>query len=459
MMTTRGTTRALMVALAVGTLLLPTMGGCAGTQRPEDRHDPEVVTMEGALGNRYVPAGAQTEIVARLRIGTRAPASAHRPPINLALVIDTSGSMDGRPIQDARVATAALLDTLHDGDRLAVVAFHSETEVVLPSTQIDRGRLDELRHQVSQLEAIGTTDLAGGLRAGLEEVIRNYEPQGINRVVLLSDGVPNDATMIEGLAQAAGERSIAITALGLGTEYDETLLAAISQRSGGRFHYVADSAAVAQVFQDEVLRMRRMLARNLAIELRPGPGVRIESVVGQPMVSADGSVRVPIGDLAEGESRDVIVRLRADGRREGALVEVMDAVLGFDDALDEAGHFQRRIFLGARSTLSAEDLASGRDEDVERDAARMMAAAVTIEAIALARGGELEQARAMLSSAAAQAQASASSYGDAELAEQAQGMRVVEESFSYDDAPTAAPSMPSAAYEAHDRAMSVIQGD
>ena len=457
-MTTRGTVRALC-AMVVGMGMLGA-AGCAGSQRPEEQRDPEVVTMEGALGNRYVPAGAVTEIIARLRIGSRAPTTAHRPPINLALVVDTSGSMDGRPIEDARIATAALLGTLHDGDRLAVVAFHSQTEVVLPSTVIDRGRLDELRETVSHLEATGTTDLAGGLRVGLEEVIRHYDPTGINRVVLLSDGVPNDASIVYGLAQAAGERSIAITALGLGTDYDETLLAAISQRSGGQFHYVADSAAVAQVFQDEVLRMSRMLARNLSIDLRPGPGVRIESVVGQPTVAADGSVRVSVGDLAEGESRDVIVRLRADGRREGAVVEVMDAVLAFDDALDSAGRFERRVFLGARSTMSPDDLASGRDEAVERDAARMMAAAVTVQAIALARGGELEQARAMLSTATAQARRSAQAYGDAELEAQASGMAAVEESFESDSAPTStSPSMPPAAYEAHDRAMSVIQGN
>ena len=90
----------------------------------------------------------------------------------------------------------------------------------------------------------------------------------------------------------------------------------------------------------------------------------------------------------------------------------------------------------------------------------MMAAAVTVQAIALARGGELEQARAMLSTATAQARRSAQAYGDAELEAQASGMAAVEESFESDSAPTStSPSMPPAAYEAHDRAMSVIQGN
>ena len=464
----RSAARALIAVLATGTL-----AACGSAQEGAGREDPELVMMEGELENGFVPAGQATSLALRLRVSTLPPRGMHRPPINVALVIDTSGSMDGRPIDDARAATAALLDSMHDGDRLAVVAFHSEVEVVLPSTRVERGNLEALREQVSALRATGTTDLGGGLRAGIEEVIRHYEPQGINRVVLLSDGVPNDPSTIEALAQAAGERSIAITALGLGTDYDETLLAAIAQRSGGRFHYVDDSSAVASVFQGEVLRMRRVLARNVAIDLRPGPGVRIESVVGQPQVSADGSVRVPVGDIAEGETRDLIVRVVAEGRRAGALVELIDAVLTFDDAAFDAGRFERRLFLGARATTSAEDLAGGRNESVEIDAARMLAAAVTIEAIRLARGGELEQARAMLAQAAAQAESEARTRGDAALAEQAQGMRTVEgylpsvaadapgspaASQEYDFSEDDAERAPGAIRSEHERAMRVLQG-
>lgn len=469
--------RVALAAVLSGALALLAVG-CGGAQGGARGEDPELITMEGTLGNTFVPAGQTTSVVARLRIATLPPRDMHRPPINVAVVVDTSGSMDGAPIDDARAATLSLLDAMQDGDRLAVVAFHSETEVLLPSTRIERGQLGELRERVSEMRAMGTTDLAGGLRAGLEEVIRNFEPQGINRVVLLSDGVPNDPSTIEALAQAAGERGIAITALGLGTEYDETLLAAISQRSGGRFHFVEDSGAVASVFRDEVLRMRRVLARNLAIALRPGPGVRIESVVGQPQVSADGSVRVPIGDLAEGETRDVIVRVTADGRRAGALVELMDAVLAFDDAAFDAGHFERRVFLGARATASQEDLASGRDASVELDAARMLAASVTVEAIRLARGGELQRARDLLAQAAAQAESEARNRGDRALAAQAEGMRTVEaylptlpyeatattgSAYDYSDEaamPAAAPAedAPRAIRAEHERAMRVLQG-
>ncbi|HJL17819.1 MAG TPA: VWA domain-containing protein [Sandaracinaceae bacterium LLY-WYZ-13_1] len=466
----RTTTMAWLVAM--GTVL----GACGGAQGGGETEDPQVIVLEGDLGNAYVSAGAPADVISRIRIDTRSLPNARRPPINLALVVDTSGSMDGAPIADAREASLQLLDTLHPEDRLTVVAFHSETEVLLPSTRLDGADVEELRARIGRMEARGTTDLAGGLQAGLEELVRHHDPEGINRLVLLSDGVPNDASPVLPLATAAGERGIGVTALGLGLDYDETLLGRVAQQSGGRFHYVEESSAVAQVFRDEVLRYERLLARNLTLEVRPGPGVRIHSVVGQPTTTASGAVRVPLGDLSEGEHRDVIVRVNADARRAGAMVELFDAVLTFDDAVQEAGRLERRVFLGARATADEAELENGRNEEVERAAARMLAAATTVQAIEQARAGRVDEARAILDRAAREAEAVARR--DEGLREQVSEMRVLGEALpsmappgatpddvSYDDdagdAPAAAPAEPPARVirRAHDRAMGVIQSE
>ncbi|MCA9605748.1 MAG: VWA domain-containing protein, partial [Myxococcales bacterium] len=162
------------------------LSACGGATIAEEGEDPEVVLLGAELGNDLVMAGEPSEVVTRLRVETAVLEGAARPPINLALVIDTSGSMDGDPIADARAASLDLLSTLHPEDRLAVIAFHSETEVLLESTQLEGADLGELRSRIGRMEARGTTDLAGGLRAGLEEVVRHFEPDGINRLVLLS---------------------------------------------------------------------------------------------------------------------------------------------------------------------------------------------------------------------------------------------------------------------------------
>lgn len=425
-------------------LLCATLVGCGGAQTAREGEDPQLVVMEGDLGNRFVSAGQPADLLSRIRIDTRALANAARPAINLALVVDTSGSMQGEPIADARSASLALLDSLRPEDQLAVISFNSETEVLLASTRLAGADLGALRRQIGRMEARGTTDLAGGLRAGLEELVRNFEPDGINRLVLLSDGVPNDASPVLPLAQAAGERGIRITALGLGLDYDETLLGQVAQASGGHFHYVEDSSAVADVFRDEVLRFERLLARNMTLELRPGPGVRIDGVVGQPVALGGGAVQVPLGDLSEGEEREVIVRLHADPRRAGATLELMDAVLTFQDAVQDAGSLERRVFLGARATDQNDELEAGRNVEVERAAARMMAAVTTVQAISQARQGDIEAARALLARAAAEAEHVAEQASDTELRTQVSQMRVLGDALPSlgSSAPAAAPVPP-----------------
>jgi Ca-activated chloride channel family protein len=441
----------LLAALALA------LTGCGASTVSLSRRDPEVVHLEGGLANRFVQAGEPNVLVSRLRITAGAAPNARRPRINLALVLDTSGSMEGAAIAQAREAARSLLDQLRDGDRLAVVTFDSRTEVLLPSTVIDGGRLEELRERIGRMEARGTTDLAGGLRLGLEEVVRNYDATGINRVVLLSDGVPNDASPVGALAQAAGERRIAITAIGFGLEYDETLLASIAQTSGGRFHFVEEPSAVASLFRDEVLRLERTVARSAVVELTPGPGVQLDGVVAGSWSGSGNAIRVAIGDLAEGETRDVLVRLRVDPRRAGSTIEALDATLSFDDALEDAGRLERRLYLGARATDDAAELAAGRDATIEREAARLVAAAQTIQAIEVARAGEIERARAILAAAEREASAMATATGDVRLRTQATQMQVLDNALPAMAAPSPQVEQARAVRAAHGAAMEMIQ--
>lgn len=369
------------------------------TAPPPPPEDPDVVELRGELGNEFVQAAQPSEVIARLRVSGDRLAEVARPPINLGLVIDTSGSMEGDPIRDARDASLSLLDLLAPGDRLSVVAFNSRADVVLPSTEITGAGLDEVRAAIEQMQAHGTTDLAAGLAAGIAQVSAHRFTEGVNRIVLLGDGVPNDEAPIRPLAQGAGQAQIPITALGLGQDYNEVLMGEIAQLSGGHFHYVEDSSAVAATFRDEVLRLSRLVARGVMMILSPGPGVQIESVVGQSVTASGNQVNINVGDLAEGESRDVIVRMRAEGRREGASVELLDATLSFVDAVAGAGPLERRVFLGARATADIERFEQGRNAEVMRDAERMQAAAVVIEALRVARAGDYGRAHDLLEEA------------------------------------------------------------
>jgi Ca-activated chloride channel family protein len=253
-------------------MLVLTLPGCGGAAPVEPTRDPNIV-LDGALERRVLPAGEEAIEHARVRIGVRDPTRGQDAHANIALVVDTSGSMKGDLIVEARKAAASLVDALSDDDRLAVVAFHSKTEVLLPSTPLDDDVREQAKSAIAAMRAVGTTDMSGGLQAGLDQVGAYFDANGINRVVLLGDGVPNEGSALRPMAEAAGRRGISITSLGLGEDYDESVMGAIAQLSGGRFHYIESAAKVVAFLKQEALRLDGVYARNAVLELTPGPGV------------------------------------------------------------------------------------------------------------------------------------------------------------------------------------------
>jgi Ca-activated chloride channel family protein len=411
----------------------------------------ETVAFEGATTNTLLRAGAPDDLTAQLRIATRAPQNAGRVPVNVALLVDASGSMEGKPIADAIAASLAMVDGLADGDRLAVVAFGSTTETLLPSTELDGGSRAEARKQLGELRAQGTTDLAGGLQRAVDQVSANLDPQGINRVVLLGDGVPNDESNIRSIASGAGARGIAITSLGLGLDYDETVMGTIAQLSGGKFRFVERSEQVASFFKEEVLRLHTVYARNARVTLTPGPGVQVRSVVGQPTSVSGRQVTVSIGDLSRDDVRKLAVKLSVEPRRDGAPVELLDAVLVYEDPLAGGAQVERRLFLGAHASGDAARIEAGRNAQLEDEVALLETAAATVEALQKQKTAGSEAASADLERAASAAESQAQRTGNAGLKKAATSLRELQQNLPK---PGPAPATPS---PARDRASQVVR--
>ncbi len=390
----------------------------------------ELIDLEAITSNHFALADKPTEIQVRVHLKAKPRKGTKRPQINLGLVVDTSGSMEGSAIDDARKASLALLDALSEGDRLALVVFHSTTEVLVPSTVLTKETIADIRTKIGGIKANGTTDLAGGLAGGLNEVRKVFQANGINRVVLLGDGVPNDPIQLPGLAQAAAAQRISITALGLGLDYDETLMSQLSLTSGGRYHYLKDSSQVARVFTDEVLRLKQVVGRGTAVTFSPGPGVVVKEVLGLPVQRIGTKAVVVLGDMSEGDERDVLVRLQVAGRHAGSVVELLDAEVGVDNPDRPGLRLAQRAFVSVKATADAAEIAKGRERDVEHSVAKMSLADAIVHAIALARAGDVPGARKMLDAAEKDAKAAAKEFDDADLAEKAKGIPAVRKSLA-----------------------------
>ena len=164
-----------------------------------------------------------------------APTTGRRAPAAVQVVLDRSGSMDGERLDAAKRALIALIDRLDPNDRFGVVAFDDEVQVVAPAGPLaDKLALE---HAVASVSSGGMTNLSGGLLRGLQEARRVATDAGAT-VLLLSDGHANQGILehdkLAAVAANARDHGVTTSTIGIGLDYDETLLAAVARGRAGR---------------------------------------------------------------------------------------------------------------------------------------------------------------------------------------------------------------------------------
>ncbi len=240
----------------------------------------------------------------RVRLGLKADAStsdAPRVPTDLVVVLDRSGSMTGDKILDAKAAASELVGQLGAEDRFALVSFASDLSVDLPLTV---GTVEARQRAIDALEAGGGTDMRAGLATGLE-VLGASAPGRARRVVLISDGLPDTADPLPALARRAAVMEAPLTAIGIGMDYDETLMQTLADAGTGNFHWVERGPQLSVVLADELDTARETVASGVRVALRSDVGARIVDAAGYPIV--DG--HFDMGSLFAGQHRSLWVTL------------------------------------------------------------------------------------------------------------------------------------------------------
>jgi Ca-activated chloride channel homolog len=290
----------------------------------------------GALSASRILRGAGGQIFAAFDLVADPAPSTSRQPLNLALVIDRSGSMAGDKIVHAQQAAVALIDRLDRRDRIALIQYDDAAQVVVPSVHTDAEGKSRLRDAVRALTPGGSTNLHGGMTLGRDEVQRHMAANQVSRVILLSDGLANagesDPTVIADSARSAADRGVRITAVGVGLDYNEDLMEAVAEAGRGHYYYVSDAAGLETVLAGELSSAQATVATQVELHLRPAcAGVEIEQVFGYDTRREGNTVRVPLADLFGGDTRRMLVGLRVPARTAGALGAVT-AELRYRDA-------------------------------------------------------------------------------------------------------------------------------
>lgn len=204
-------------------------------------------------------------------------ARGERLPLNLCLAIDRSTSMQGTRLEHVKGAAHQIIDELHDNDTLAVVVFNDRAEVILPSQPLVNRALAKAR--VSTISASGGTEILKGIQAGLAEIKKHHGQRVTSHLILLTDGQTyGDDERCIAEARQAGAQRIGITAMGIGEDWNDTLLDQIAVQTGGVSAYIASPGQVRALLQQQVRGLGTVFAQGLTLGIGCVEGVWVENV-------------------------------------------------------------------------------------------------------------------------------------------------------------------------------------
>lgn len=324
--------------------------------------------------------------------------STERAPVNLALVIDASGSMGGGKLEAAKSAALGLIRRLSERDRISIVSFASDVIVHLDAVAVTSANAARIEAEISRLETRGMTFLSGGWFAGVECAARIAEedPRLAARVIILSDGHANEGIVdAEELREHAGElraRAVLTSCLGIGDGYDEQLLRGIAESGGGRLHDAELTSEISSVLLGELDDIFGTVLEDVQVTLSVPDGMKAEVLGRSNSESGTERLVVSLGALQNETERVVVFKVACPSAARDQ---------SFSFHLTAIGKSAEEGSMRETSTVTATLVATGgtanssqaRDIGIAEIVARTWSANVVSTAARMNRDGAFEEAK------------------------------------------------------------------
>jgi Ca-activated chloride channel family protein len=355
------------------------------------------------------------EIVVKIDLSTVAErGNSRRPPLNLAVVLDKSGSMTGAKLEKTKQAAMLLVDRLAPQDFISLVVFSDNAHVLVPAQRVDDKRA--LKRAIQGIEAGGSTALHAGVTLGADQVEEYLSSRRINRVILLSDGLanigPSSPRQLRRLGSDLAEKGISVTTIGVGDDYNEDLMAGLAEASDANYYYVKDTEKLPEIFAKELGDMISVACRDVRIEITCPDGIKPLGFIGRPETFSGQRATVSLNQFTGGQSRYLLLRCQVDGETpEVARVKVTYADEYDNGSSHSTGGTVRIDYSGDRRVSD-----KSINGAVVAEKELMLAAVAKDAAMAEADAGNYQRAAQIL---AVQSAALNRAYADAPAAEQA----------------------------------------
>lgn len=293
-------------------------------------------------GNKYAISSRASRDHIALSLKATGVMAGARMPLNLCLIIDRSGSMEGPPLDYVKQACGYVVDLLQPDDVLSIIAFEERVDVIMPARKVMNKQL--IKEHINRIEPGNTTNLYDGIVAGASQIASVYSGNYVNRALLFTDGDPTagikDFSSIVGCVAEQKSRGITITALGFGSEYNEELLASIAKRSGGNYYYITRPELIPEIFRKELETLMTVVARNVKLRVHMTKWTQLRQIYGQLPTFGNRVAEVTLPDVERGSAESALVEFEFGPRPAGTYrvgkIEVVydDSVTGSQERIE-----------------------------------------------------------------------------------------------------------------------------
>ncbi|QPC84894.1 VWA domain-containing protein [Phototrophicus methaneseepsis] len=341
-------------------------------------------------------------LMARLIAG---PSDSARPDLNLSLVIDQSGSMAGSKIDYTQQAAQFLVQHLGVRDTLSIVLYNNTVNTLLAPQHIQNK--DEVIQRLDQINVSSTTNLSGGWLQGCQHVAQNYSAQQLNRVILMTDGLANrgvtDYSQLVEMTRQKHKEGISTTTMGLGDDFNESLMMAMAEAGGGAFYFIESPEVTPGIFNEELRGLLNTVGQNLQITINPAPEVSaVQQLNAYPKRMQSNATTFLLGDIYADEIKTLVIEMSIPALKQ--LGERQIATLRFEyDEINDNGTHHHSDEMPVRVNIRPEEAQPLLPKpQVAHSVLLLQAATAREQAIEAADQGNYEQASRVLKAMADQ---------------------------------------------------------
>jgi Ca-activated chloride channel family protein len=347
----------------------------------------------------YVPAGGRERVIVKVGLkGILTPVMPERVPLNVAIVLDKSGSMRGwSKIENAKLGAIEIVKRLSGDDIFSLVVYSDRPQVIVPAQRV--ANKDALIETISGIYADGRTALYAGVAMGAQQVARHMSWDRMNRIILLSDGLanvgPSSTDQLEQLGRSLAADGITVTTIGVGLDYNEDLMTSLAAQGGGNAYFAGSSMELPRIFAEEIGEAMTLTARDVRVKVICSKDARPVGIIGREGEISGPSAAVSIGKLYGKRDKYALFEVELPGGVGGDRVEIAEIEVKYVDPLTNRPMVERQD-VSVVYDSDPERVEANLNLGVIKEAALTRTSETRMEAVALSDRGDYRAAAELM---------------------------------------------------------------